>query len=39
MQAVEWCSSRSDQIIVVPSDIPLIRVKNIKKIIELGGKC
>ncbi len=36
MQAVEWCSSRSDRIIVVPSDIPLIRVENVKQIIGLG---
>ena len=36
MQAVAWCSKRSNQVLIVPSDVPLIRVEHVNKIIKMG---
>jgi len=35
-QAVEWCSKNSDQVLIVPSDVPLIKVEHVDKIIKMG---
>jgi 2-phospho-L-lactate/phosphoenolpyruvate guanylyltransferase len=36
MQAVKWCSAHADQVLVVPSDVPLMRVEHVNEIIEMG---
>lgn len=36
MQAIEHCSDYSDQVIVVPSDVPLIREEHVKEMVEMG---
>lgn len=36
MQAIDYCSKNSDQVLVVPSDVPLIREEHVKEIIEMG---
>lgn len=36
MQAVEHCSKYADQVIVVPSDVPLMRVDHVKEMLEMG---
>jgi len=35
-QAVEWCSKNSDQVLIVPSDVPLMKVEHVDKIIKMG---
>ena len=32
MQAVNWCSEHSDQVLIVPSDVPLMRVEHVENI-------
>ena len=29
MQAVNWCSDHSDQVFIVPSDVPLMKVEHV----------
>jgi 2-phospho-L-lactate/phosphoenolpyruvate guanylyltransferase len=36
MQAVNWCSEHSDQVFIVPSDVPLIRVEHVENILKMG---
>jgi 2-phospho-L-lactate guanylyltransferase len=36
MQAVEWCSKRSEQVLIVPSDVPLMKAEHVEKIIQMG---
>ena len=36
MQAVDWCSKRSDQVLIVPSDVPLMKVEHVDSIIRMG---
>jgi len=35
-QAVKWCSNHSDQVLIVPSDVPLMKVEHVDKIIKMG---
>jgi 2-phospho-L-lactate/phosphoenolpyruvate guanylyltransferase len=37
-QAVEWCSHYCSQVLVVPSDVPLIRKSQVQEILELANK-
>ncbi|MBC7118565.1 2-phospho-L-lactate guanylyltransferase [Methanothermobacter tenebrarum] len=37
-QAVEWCESKCDKVIIVPSDVPLIGKANIKGLIQDAEK-
>ena len=36
MQAVKWCSNHTDQVLIVPSDVPLMKVEHVDKIIKMG---
>ncbi|MGB9200412.1 2-phospho-L-lactate guanylyltransferase, partial [Methanobacterium sp.] len=36
MQAIKWCSKLSDQVLIVPSDVPLMKVEHVDKIIKMG---
>ena len=36
MQAVKWCSKLADQVFIVPSDVPLMKVEHVDKIIKMG---
>ncbi len=36
MQAVDWCLERSDQVLIVPSDVPLMRVEHVDEILKMG---
>ena len=36
MQAVNWCSKLVDQVLIVPSDVPLMKVEHVDKIIKMG---
>ncbi|MDD3985542.1 MAG: 2-phospho-L-lactate guanylyltransferase [Methanobacterium sp.] len=38
MQGIEYCSDFSDQILIVPSDIPLIKSEHLDYIIKMGEK-
>ncbi len=38
MQAVEYCSEFSDQVLVVPSDVPLMKSEHVDNIIKMGEK-
>jgi len=38
MQAIEWCSQKADQVLIVPSDVPLIRKSQAQEIVELADK-
>src|SRR5664280_2341099 len=35
-QAIKWCSKLSDQVLIVPSDVPLMKIEHVDKIIKLG---
>ncbi len=35
-QAVDWCSSQADRVLIVPSDVPLIQEHHVKDMIKLG---
>jgi 2-phospho-L-lactate/phosphoenolpyruvate guanylyltransferase len=37
-QAVNWCSVSSQQVLILPSDVPLIRPNQVQEIIELADK-
>ncbi|WP_321421893.1 2-phospho-L-lactate guanylyltransferase [uncultured Methanobacterium sp.] len=37
-QAVEWCSSYASQVLIVPSDVPLIHQDQVQEMIELSDK-
>ncbi|BDZ68890.1 2-phospho-L-lactate guanylyltransferase [Methanobacterium ferruginis] len=37
-QAVEWCSQYAEQVIIVPSDVPLIRENQAQEMVELAKK-
>lgn len=37
-QAVSWCSQYTDQVLIVPSDVPLITQNQVKEMIELSNK-
>lgn len=36
MQAVKWSSKLADQVFIVPSDVPLMKVEHVDKIIKMG---
>ncbi len=36
MQALNWCSKVVDQVLIVPSDVPLMKVEHVDKIIKMG---
>ncbi|MFY9639143.1 MAG: 2-phospho-L-lactate guanylyltransferase [Methanobacterium sp.] len=36
MQAVKWCSHIADQVLIVPSDVPLMKTEHVDKIIKMG---
>ena len=35
-QAIKWCSSRADQVLIVPSDVPLIKPEYIDDMLKMG---
>ena len=35
-QAVNWCSDHSDQVLIVPSDVPLMKVEHVDSLIRMG---
>ena len=35
-QAIKWCSNRSEQVLIVPSDVPLMKAEHVDKIIKMG---
>ncbi|EKF86451.1 2-phospho-L-lactate guanylyltransferase [Methanobacterium formicicum] len=37
-QAVEWCSNYANQVLIVPSDVPLIHQDQVQEMIELSDK-
>jgi 2-phospho-L-lactate guanylyltransferase len=37
-QAVEWCSQYASQVLIVPSDVPLIHQDQVQEIVELAEK-
>ncbi len=37
-QAVEWCSNYASQVLIVPSDVPLIHPDQVQEMIELSDK-
>lgn len=37
-QAVEWCSDYASQVLIVPSDVPLIHPDQVQEMIELSDK-
>jgi len=37
-QAIKWCSSQADQVLIVPSDVPLIRPEYVAEMLKLGEK-
>ena len=36
LQAIKWCTKLSDQVLIVPSDVPLMKVEHVDKIIKMG---
>jgi 2-phospho-L-lactate guanylyltransferase len=36
MQAIEWCSGQADQVLIVPSDVPLIKPEYVEEIVDMG---
>ena len=36
IQAIKWCSNHSEQVLIVPSDVPLMKVEHVDKIIKMG---
>jgi 2-phospho-L-lactate guanylyltransferase len=36
MQAVSFCSDHSDQVLIVPSDVPLMKVEHVDSLIRMG---
>jgi len=38
MQAVKWCSEKVDQVLIVPSDVPLICKSQAQEMVELAHK-
>jgi 2-phospho-L-lactate/phosphoenolpyruvate guanylyltransferase len=36
IQAIKWCSKLSDQVLIVPSDVPLMKVEHVEKMIQMG---
>jgi 2-phospho-L-lactate/phosphoenolpyruvate guanylyltransferase len=36
IQAVKWCSKIADQVLIVPSDVPLMKVEHVDKMIKMG---
>ncbi len=37
-QAVEWCSEYANQVLIVPSDVPLIHPDQVQEMVELSDK-
>jgi 2-phospho-L-lactate/phosphoenolpyruvate guanylyltransferase len=37
-QAIKWCSSRADQVLIVPSDVPLIKPEYVNEMMRIGEK-
>lgn len=37
-QAVEWCSEYASQVLIVPSDVPLIHQDQVQEMVELSSK-
>ncbi len=35
-QAMNWCSKYSSRVLIIPSDVPLIRVNHVEEILKLG---
>ena len=35
-QAIKWCSYQSDQVLIVPSDVPLIKPEYVDEMLEIG---
>jgi 2-phospho-L-lactate/phosphoenolpyruvate guanylyltransferase len=35
-QAISWCSDHSDQVLIVPSDVPLMKVEHVDSLIRMG---
>jgi 2-phospho-L-lactate guanylyltransferase len=35
-QAVDWCSDQSEQVLIVPSDVPLMKVEHVDSLIMMG---
>jgi 2-phospho-L-lactate/phosphoenolpyruvate guanylyltransferase len=35
-QAVDWCSDHSDQVLIVPSDVPLMKMEHVDSLIRMG---
>lgn len=35
-QAIDWCSTRADQVLIVPSDVPLIKKEYVEEMISMG---
>jgi 2-phospho-L-lactate guanylyltransferase len=35
-QAINWCSNLSKQVLIVPSDVPLMKTEHVDKIIKMG---
>ena len=36
LQAVDWCSKQADQVLIVPSDVPLLRSEFVEEIISMA---
>lgn len=36
IQAIDWCKNQADQVLIVPSDVPLIRSEYVDEIISMG---
>ncbi len=36
MQAIKWCSPSCDNVLVIPSDVPLIQESHVKEILKMG---
>lgn len=36
IQAIEWCSSHADQVLIVPSDVPLIKPEYVSEMLNIG---
>jgi 2-phospho-L-lactate guanylyltransferase len=36
IQAIEWCSLKAEQVLIVPSDVPLIKSEYVEEIVNMG---
>lgn len=37
-QAIKWCSAHADQVLIVPSDVPLIKPEYVDEMLKIGEK-